>query len=78
MLAVKKCSPPPLPQRERPADGGGDALGELNELARPAPTLADYHELISAQASDGIGGPQHLLQTGRKRNQQLIAGRVAK
>src|SRR5262249_37471083 len=63
------------------AEGFGHALensvGDHRRVTSVADILEEHHELITAEAGDGVSGPEEGFEPLRERREQLIADRMA-
>jgi hypothetical protein len=66
-----------LADPQRLLHAGEDPLGELHRALLAVELVAQDHELVAAEARDGVARPQHPLQARRERRQELVAGLVA-
>ena len=64
-------------RRERLAEGGDDPLGDGDRVTFSRDALEDERELVAAEPRNGVARAHRLVQPGRDRHQQLVAGGVA-
>ncbi len=64
-------------ERERFGERLRGALGQLGGLLLAAQVLAEHHELVAADAGDGVLATHGRGQAAAHRHQQLVAGLVA-
>ena len=62
---------------ERRAQRRDDAFGDLGRVVHAVEVFAQHDELVAADARDRVGLADGGLQTGRRLDEQQVAGRVA-
>ena len=64
-------------EHDRLVDRLRDALGNADRLVRAVELLAHDEELVAAEARDGVGRPDGIVQPRGERDQQVVARLVA-